>query len=89
MHLPDGNQIDWVGEYLEVDAPSRLAFTMTDDPSNPARETVTVTLGEVDGGTEMTMTQSGGNLTEEQYAQTIVGYNAFFDVMERLLAEAA
>ncbi|UFS58468.1 SRPBCC family protein [Subtercola endophyticus] len=86
MHLPDGNQINWVGEYLEVDPPARLAFTMTDDPSNPAREPVTVTLVEVDGGTEMTMTQSGGNITEEQYAQTIVGYNAFFDVMQKLLA---
>ncbi|TXN29182.1 SRPBCC family protein [Lacisediminihabitans profunda] len=87
MNLPDGNSINWVGEYVEVEPPSRLAFTMTDNPSNPAREPVTVTLVEVDGGTEMTLTQNGGNLTEEQYAQTIVGYNAFFDVMERLLAE--
>ncbi|WP_394769254.1 SRPBCC domain-containing protein [Lacisediminihabitans sp.] len=87
MNLPDGNSINWIGEYVEVEPPSRLAFTMTDNPSNPAREPVTVTLVEVDGGTEMTMTQNGGNLTEEQYAQTIVGYNAFFDVMERLLAE--
>ncbi|MEF2976015.1 SRPBCC family protein [Subtercola sp. YIM 133946] len=86
MHLPDGNLINWVGEYLEVDPPVRLAFTMTDDPANPAREPVTVSLVAVDGGTQMTMTQSGGNLSEEQYAQTVIGYNAFFDVMEGLLA---
>ena len=87
MHIPNGPTINWVGEYLEVDPPSRLAFTMTDDPLNPAREPVTVDLVAVDGGTVMTMTQSGGNLTEEQYAQTIVGYNGFFDVMEKLIAQ--
>jgi uncharacterized protein YndB with AHSA1/START domain len=86
MHLPDGNTIDWAGEYTEVDPPQRLAFTMTDNPSSPAREPVTVVLAEVDGGTEMTLTQTGGNLTEEQYAQTVIGYNGFFDAMEKLLA---
>jgi uncharacterized protein YndB with AHSA1/START domain len=89
MHIPGGPTINWVGEYVEVDPPERLAFTMTDDPSNPAREPVTVDLVEVDGGTEMTMTQTGGNLSEEQYAQTIVGYNGFFDVMEKIVAERA
>jgi uncharacterized protein YndB with AHSA1/START domain len=86
MHLPDGGKIHWVGEYTEVDPPARLAFTMTDDPSNPSREPVTVVLAEVDGGTEMTLTQTGGHLTEEQYAQTVIGYNGFFDAMEKLLA---
>ena len=43
----------------------------------------------VDGGTEMTLTQTGGNLTEEQYAQTVIGYNGFFDAMDRLLAALA
>ena len=86
MHLPDGSTIQWHGEYTEVDPPERLAFTMTDDPSSDAREPVTVVLAEVDAGTEMTLTQTGGNLTEEQYAQTVIGYNGFFDVMEKLLA---
>jgi uncharacterized protein YndB with AHSA1/START domain len=89
MLLPDGNAIHWIGEYTEVDPPARLAFTMTDNPASPAREPVTVALTEIDGGTEMTMTQSGGNLTEEQYAQTIIGYNGFFDAMEKLLAAQA
>jgi uncharacterized protein YndB with AHSA1/START domain len=89
MHLPDGNTIQWAGEYIEVDPPERLAFTMSDDPSSPSREPVTVVLKEVDGGTEMTLTQTGGNLTEEQYAQTVIGYNGFFDAMEKLLAAQA
>jgi uncharacterized protein YndB with AHSA1/START domain len=89
MHLPDGATIQWVGEYTEVDPPRRLAFTMSDDPSSPSREPVTVVLAEVDGGTEMTLTQTGGNLTEEQYAQTVIGYQGFFDAMEKLLAAQA
>ncbi|MGZ8705182.1 MAG: SRPBCC family protein [Aeromicrobium sp.] len=86
MHLPDGNTIDWHGEYTEVDPPERLAFTMDDDPSSDSVEPVIVVLVEVDGGTEMTLTQPRGGFTDEQVAQTIAGYNGFFDVMEKLLA---
>lgn len=86
MHIPDGPTINWTGEYLAVDAPAFVAFTMTDQPDDEAREPVTVTLTEsATGGTDMVMTQTGGNLTEEQYAQTVIGYNAFFDVMDRLV----
>ncbi|KGJ72057.1 hypothetical protein GY21_17965 [Cryobacterium roopkundense] len=85
MHLPDGTTIQWLGEYTEVVPPQRLAFTMTDDPANPAREPVTVDVTAVDGGAEMTLVQTGGHLSEEQYAQTVIGYNAFFDAMETVL----
>jgi len=86
MHLPDGNTIDWHGHYTEVDPPGRLALTISDDPTSDAYEPVTVVLSEVDGGTEMTLTQTGGNLTPEQYAQAAIGYNGFFDAMQKLLA---
>ena len=85
MKLPDGNTMNWGGEFNEVTPPNRLVFTITDNPSEPARELITVDLEDTGAGTKMTMTQTGGNLTEEQYAQTVVGYNAFFDTMERLV----
>jgi uncharacterized protein YndB with AHSA1/START domain len=85
MHLPDGNTIHWVGEYTEVDPPKRLAFTMTDEPSQPAGEPVTVDLAEVDGGTEMTLKQARHGMTDEQLELTVMGYNGFFDAMEKLL----
>jgi uncharacterized protein YndB with AHSA1/START domain len=85
MHLPDGTLIPWVGEYTEVDQPAHLAFTLANDPAQPAREIVTVDLVELDDGTRMTMSQTGGNLSEEQYAQTVIGYNGFFDSLERVL----
>jgi len=87
MQLPDGHQINWVGEYTEVDPPERLSFTMTDDPANPSDVPIVVVFEEVAGGTEMTLTQLAGDFTQEQIDATIMGYNGFFDTMEKLLAE--
>lgn len=84
MHLPDGSTKSWLGRYLEVDEPSKLLLTLNDDPSSTTSEAVTVVLTEVDGGTKMMMKQDGGNLSEEQYKAATVGYNKFFDSMEKL-----
>jgi uncharacterized protein YndB with AHSA1/START domain len=89
MHLPDGKVIHWAGEFTEVDPPARLGLTMTDDPSSAAREPITVTLAEVAGGTEMTMTQSGENLPPEQIEGTREGWNTFFDSMAVILTNPA
>ncbi|MET0296697.1 MAG: SRPBCC domain-containing protein, partial [Microbacterium sp.] len=32
MVLPDGNRIDWAGEYITVDPPAHLAMTLSDNP---------------------------------------------------------
>ena len=88
MQLPDGNTIEWTGEYTAVKPPEQLAFTMNDDPAAPAdSEPVTVVLTETGAGTEMTLTQPCGDFTEEQVQQTVAGYNGFFDTMEKVLAE--
>jgi uncharacterized protein YndB with AHSA1/START domain len=83
MLLPDdGRRIDWIGEYVEVDPPSRLVATISD--GSPERELLTVDLTEVDGGTQMVFRQGGGHLTAEQYEQTAAGYQQFFDAMADL-----
>ena len=92
MNLPDGNTMNWVGEYVEVDEPAKLVLTITDQPQDPARALVTVVLEPVTldsgaNGTVMTMTQSGDEMAEEQQAATVVGYNAFFDDIERIVAK--
>lgn len=89
MLLPDGSAKDWVGEYTEVAEPSRLVFTMTDEPESPERAPVSVELVDVEAGTRQTVTQTGGGLTAEQYEHVAAGYRSFFDVMERLLAGQA
>lgn len=88
MKLPDDTSISWIGEYLEVDAPSHLVMTITDNPALDARGVITVDLAEVGGGTEMIMSQESPGFDQCQLDQTAIGYNAFFDVMGTLVAES-
>jgi uncharacterized protein YndB with AHSA1/START domain len=81
MILGDGAEIGWHGSYLELDAPHRLVLSLSDRPGDQF-ERVTVDLKKVEGGTEMTFTQSGGNMPPESYAQAEEGWRSFFDVLE-------
>jgi uncharacterized protein YndB with AHSA1/START domain len=85
MLLPDGNRIEWAGEYVEVDPPSHLAMTLSDDPDAYAGLPVLFDLEEVDGGTRLTIRQDRADFTDEQVVATIAGYNAFVDDIEREL----
>jgi uncharacterized protein YndB with AHSA1/START domain len=85
---PDRRRIDWRGEYLEVEPPERLVFTVNDDPSIDAYETVTVVLSDLgDGRTEMLFEQRGG-MSPEQYARATDGWGGFFDYLDERLATA-
>jgi len=86
MFVPDGPRIDWLGEYTEVERPSRLAFTLSDNPGEYAGLPIVVTFTEADGGTEVSLTQHRGDFDDEQVQATIAGYNAFFDSLERVVA---
>jgi uncharacterized protein YndB with AHSA1/START domain len=78
MVLADGTEIPWHGSYLEVDAPHRLVLSLSDRPGDQF-ERVSVVLREVQAGTEMTFTQSGGHMPPENYAQAEEGWRSFFD----------
>jgi uncharacterized protein YndB with AHSA1/START domain len=77
--------INWFGEFVEVDRPNKLVLTLTDRPGD-ARADVTVTFTAVDGGTEMRFRQTGGPMTQDAYDQATAGWQTFFDAMEALLA---
>ena len=80
-----GRSIDWHGEFVEIAAPARFVFTVTDAPGD-ARELVTVDLTDLgDGRTEMHMTQTGG-MTAEHYRAAGRGWGTFFDVLEARLS---
>jgi uncharacterized protein YndB with AHSA1/START domain len=82
-----GREIQWAGEYVEVDEPERLAFTVTDEPDNPERDLCTVVLTALDGDrTELHFTQSGGHMSPEAYERAKQGWGTFFDRMEERLA---
>ena len=85
MHLPDGNRIHWSGTYHEVDPPSHVSMTLTDQPDDDAGLPVIFDLVTVAGGTELTIRQDRSYFSEEQVAATIAGYNAFIDDLERIV----
>ena len=68
MQLPDGNRIDWAGEYKVVEPPSHLAMTLTDQPGDDVGLPVLFDLVEVDGGTELTISQDRSDFSDEQVA---------------------
>jgi uncharacterized protein YndB with AHSA1/START domain len=89
MLLPDGNRIDWNGEYRVVERPSRLEYVLSDEPLVPGLDPVVTTFTEVEGGTEVALFQPGYGFSDEQIAATVAGYNAFFDALEAVVATLA
>jgi uncharacterized protein YndB with AHSA1/START domain len=84
---PDRREIRWAGEYLDVVEPERLVFTVTDEPGGDRYELVTVELADLgDGRTRMDFSQTGGNLTPEQYERAGQGWSGFFDDIAARLA---
>ena len=87
MVLPDGATIDWGGNFLEVEPPQRLVLTLNDQDILGAEfETMTVTLSDLGGRTGLVLRQSGGHLSDEQYAAAMQGTGSFMDAMADLLA---
>jgi len=82
--LAERREIHWKGEYLEVEEPERLVFTISDRPGEE-RELVTVVLTDLgDGRTEMLLEQRG-HMRPEQYERTKKGWGGFLDrIAERL-----
>ena len=86
MLLPDGNRIDWNGEYRVVEPISRIEYVLSDEPLVPGLDPVVTTFTEVEGGTEVSLFQPRYGFTDEQMEATAAGYNAFFDSLEKVVA---
>ncbi len=89
MRGPAG-AIHWDGEYLEVEEPERLVFTVTDEPDQDVYAVCTVVLTDIagDGRTEMLFTQIGGHMPPEQLEPAKQGWSGFFErIAERLAAD--
>lgn len=84
MVLPDGNSIDWAGEFIEVQPDTRLVLTMTDRPADPNRAELVVELAATPGGTRMRFTQETPGFSPEQQAQVLAGWQTFIDELERI-----
>lgn len=88
MVLPDGNTLHWAGDFLEVDAPSRLVMTLTDRPDEPERAQLSIGLAAGGRGTVFHLTQQTPGFTAEQRERTIAGWQGFLDVLGQI-AEAS
>ena len=84
----DGSEQPFHGHYQEVEEPERIVFAFDDesDPENKNQEIVTVTLKDLGGKTEVTLTQVG-HMPEDEYQNLVDGYASFFDRLEEHLAE--
>jgi uncharacterized protein YndB with AHSA1/START domain len=85
---PARHEIQWWGEYREVEPPERLVLTICDrQGGNTWEEFVIVELRDLgDGRTEMRMEQRGG-MSPEDYERTKAGWGGFFDRIAERLAE--
>jgi uncharacterized protein YndB with AHSA1/START domain len=84
MVLDDGTERHWTGQYQTLDKPSKLVMSITDTGVLAGNlEMYSLTLD--DQGqkkTQMTLTQSGGNLSDEEYKRAKAGTESFMDTME-------
>lgn len=84
---PARHEIQWSGEYLEVDEPARLVLSITDEVPATRYDLVTVELNDLgDGRTEMVLSQRGG-MTPEEYDRAKQGWGGFLDRMAERLAD--
>ena len=82
---PERRRIDWHGEYIEVDEPSRLVLSFSDEPGSERYALVTVVLNDLgDGRTEMQFRQSGP-LPPELVEAAKEGWGVFFDRIDERL----
>ncbi|WP_125099513.1 SRPBCC family protein [Leucobacter chromiireducens] len=89
MILPDGNTIDWEGRFVEVDAPHRFTFTLTDEPGPDSPQApVSIGIMPADGGASIHLTQETPDFPHEQKAATLEGWQLFIDEVLSI-AEAA
>jgi uncharacterized protein YndB with AHSA1/START domain len=87
MIVPDGREIPWFGRYLEVREPEHLVISITDQgEEGESVEKMTIDLVEQGDRTELTLRQSGGNLSDEDYVHAKEGTASFLENMAAVIA---
>jgi uncharacterized protein YndB with AHSA1/START domain len=87
MQPPEGDPFQLTGEFREVEAPGRLAFTFAWEPPAPddIETLVDLSFRDLGGSAEVVFTQ-GEFKTEERRELHRNGWGDSFDKLERLLA---
>lgn len=83
-----GEIIDHLGTYLEIDRPQRLVFTWgIRGVSDPDDSRVAIDIAPTDDGCELTLTHSLHPDWAEYAQRTEHGWNTMLDVLQRLFAK--
>ena len=85
MVMPDGSERRWSGFFREVEAPEHLVMDLTDEDPPGEYERYTLTLRPAGDATAMTLRQSGGHLSDEEYERAKEGTTAFMQTLGGLL----
>jgi uncharacterized protein YndB with AHSA1/START domain len=87
MQPPDGALFHLLGEFREVDPPSRLAYTFLWEPPDPddLETFVVLSFRDVDGSTELTLSQ-GVFATEARRALHEQGWSEGFERLREVVA---
>lgn len=78
----DGEDVEHTGEYLEIDRPRRLVFTLQVPLYSEEVDRVTLELAPADGGCELTLL---AEVSPEWADQTEEGWSMILDTLERVL----
>jgi uncharacterized protein YndB with AHSA1/START domain len=85
---PGRREIQWEGEYREVNEPERLVFTVSDQPGEELHELVTVVLTDLGNGRTEMLFRQRGHMRPEEYERAEKGWGSFFDRIAERLASA-
>lgn len=84
----EGKKMPWSGKFVEIDEPNRLVVAFTDESAGPdVFDLMTYTLADEGAGTLLTVRQSGGHLTDGQYAEARNGTATFLEVLAKVVAD--
>lgn len=83
----DGDDVEHIGEYLELDRPRRLVFTFAVPKFSPLLTRVTIDIAPTETGCDLTLTHDGVLPEWESRAES--GWTAILDGLGRTLDRAA
>lgn len=83
----DGDDVEHVGTYLEIDRPRRLAFSFAVPKYSKQLTRVSIDLKPLPTGCELTLTQEG--TPPEWVERTREGWGKIVDSLSKILAEEA
>jgi uncharacterized protein YndB with AHSA1/START domain len=82
----DGEDIEHVGEYLEIERPHRLVFTFTVPKYSAESDRVTIEIRRLDKGCELTLThEMSPQIYEEWGERTRGGWTTLLDALAGIL----